>query len=142
MKSKWKKILLWSGGFVLAAIAVAKVVDINERPKRVASILNIPSLPKSARVIDCNAAFIPTDVVDTCSIEIDANDFPDLLSGYNFSESPTTETSHSAVFTKVGPEFPLAVEFTAVPKELKHGGHVKVLADRERRRAVIDLYVE
>lgn len=127
---------------MLAAIAIAKVIDIYERPKRVASILNIPALPPSTRVVDCNAAFIPTDVVDTCSIEIDPKDFPTLLRGYQFSESPTKETSHSAVFTKVGPEFPLAAEFTAVPKEFKHGGHVKVFADREQKRVVIDLYIE
>lgn len=127
---------------MLVALAVVKVIDINQRPKRVASILNIPFLPPSARVVDCKAAFIPTDVVDTCSIEIDPKDFPNLLRGYKFKEVSTTETSHSAVFTKVGPEFTVATEFIAEPKEFKHGGNVKVFTDRERKLVVIDLYIE
>lgn len=142
MKRNWKRILIWIGSLLLVAFAVVKIIDIKERPKRVASILNIPVLPNSLRVVDCKAAFIPTDVVDTCSIEIDPKDFPNLLNGYNFKEISTKETSHSSVFTKVGPEFPVATEFIAEPKEFKHGGNVKVFTDRERKRAVIDLYIE
>lgn len=142
MKRHWKKILVGFGILLLIAFAVFKVIDIKERPARVASILNIPSLPSSVRVVDCKAAFIPTDVVDTCSIEIDPKDFPNLLRGYTFKELPTTGTSHSAVFTKVGPEFHVTTEFMAEPKEFKYGGNVQVFTDRERKRAVIDLYIE
>ena len=141
-KQKWMKILAWVGGIIVVALVVMKAIDIKERPKRVASILNIPSLPTSVRIIDCKDAFIPTDVVVTCSVEVNPKDFPNLLGGYQFKESPATGTSHSAVFTKVGPEFPVTTEFIAEPKEFKHGGNVKVFADRERKRVVIDLYIE
>ncbi len=136
------KILVLLCGIVVVALLVIKVIDVKQRPKRVASILNIPSLPTSVRVIDCEDAFIPTDVVVTCSIELNPKDFPSLLRGYKFVETPTKETSHTAVPTKVGPEFPVTTEFTAEPKEFKYGGHVKVFADQERNRAVIDLYIE
>ena len=136
------KILAWIGGIVLIVLVVIKVIDIQQRPKQVASILKVSSLPTSIKVIDCKDAFIPTDVVVTCSIELDPKDFPDLLRGYKFVETPTKETSHTAVSTKVGPEFPVTTEFTAEPKEFKHGGHVKIFADKERKRAVIDLYIE
>lgn len=126
----------------MVALMAIKVIDVIQRPKRVASILNISSLPTSARIIDCKDAFIPTDVVVTCSIELDPKEFPNLLRGYKFIETPTKDTSHTAISTKVGPEFPVTTEFTADPKEFKHGGHVKIFADQERKRAVIDLYIE
>jgi len=142
MKRKWKKIIAWIVGIVVVSLVVIKIIDIQGRPKQVASILNIPSLSTSVRVIDCKDAFIPTDVVVTCSIELNPKDFPSLLRGYKFVETPTKETSHTVVPTKVGPEFPVTTEFTAEPKEFKHGGHVKIFADQERKRAVIDLYIE
>ena len=142
MKRKWMKILAYIGGVVVVALVVVKIIDVKERPKRVASMLNIPALPASARVIDCKDTFIPTDVVVTCSVELNPKDFPNLLRGYKFIETPTKETSHTAVSTKVGPEFPVTTEFTPKPKEFKHGGHLKVFADQERKRVVIDLYIE
>ena len=142
MKRNIWKILAWVGFLSIVILIVIRQIDIRHHPKRVASILNIPSLPASVRVIDCKAAFIPTDVVDTCSIEVATGDFSKLLIGYNYSELQTKSTSHTAVFTKVGPEFPIATEFIAEPKEFKHGGSVKVFTDKERKRAVIDLYIE
>ncbi|TSK04681.1 MAG: hypothetical protein FPO08_19245 [Geobacter sp.] len=126
----------------MIVLALIKAIDIQQRPKRVASILNITSLPASTRIIDCKDSFIPTDVVVTCSVEVNPRDFPNLLRGYKFVETPTNETSHTAVWTKVGPEFPVTTEFTAEPKEFKHGGSVKIFSDQERKRAVIDLYIE
>jgi len=120
MNKRWKKIIAWISVIFVIAIVVIKIIDIQGRPKRVASILNIPSLPTSARVIDCKDALIPTDVVVTCSIELEPKEFPNLLRGYKFVETPTKETSHTAVSTKVGPEFPVTTEFTAEPKEFKH----------------------
>jgi hypothetical protein len=142
MKRKLMKILAWIGGIGVIVLVVVKAIDIQQRPKRIASILNIPSLPTSARVIDCKDALIPTDVVVTCSMEMDPKDFPNLLRGYKFIETPTKDTSYTAVSTKVGPEFPVSSEYSAEPKEFKHGGHVKIFADQERKRAVIDLYIE
>ena len=81
MKKNWEKILIWTGGFLVVALTAIKIIGIYERPKRVASMLNIPSLPKSVRIIGCNAPFIPTDVVDTCSIEVDPKDFTSGLRG-------------------------------------------------------------
>lgn len=136
------KTFAWIGGIVVIMLVAIKAIDIQQRPKRVASILNIASLPISAKVIDCKDAFIPTDVVVTCSIELDPKDFPNLLRGYKLVETPTKKTSHTAVSTKVGPEFPVTTEFSAEPKEFKHGGYVKIFADQEQKRAVIDLYIE
>ncbi|MBJ6802076.1 hypothetical protein [Geomonas propionica] len=142
MERGWKKTLLWVGAVVVVALVVVKIIDVQRRPKQVASILNIPSLPTSVRVVDCKDEPIPTDVVVGCSIEMDPRDLPNLLRGYKFTETAVNETSHTAILTKVGPEFPVTSEFVVEPKEFKNGGHVKVCTDRERKRAVIDLYIE
>lgn len=143
MKSKrLLKIIVWVTALIVIAAVVLWVIDVYQRPRRVAYMLNIPSLPKSARVVDCKSPFIPTDVVIACSIEIDPRDFPYLLKGYDFTESTTNGTSHSVPLTKVGPEFPIASQFIAHPKEFKDGGAVTIVTDRERKRAVIDYYKE
>jgi len=63
MKSKGLlKIVVGVIGLVVIAAVIFWVIDVYQRPRRVANMLNIPSLPKSARVVDCKSPFIPTDV--------------------------------------------------------------------------------
>jgi hypothetical protein len=134
------------GGFAIALIAISILVlswlDEKENPGRVAFMLNIPSLPKSVQVLECQSPLIPTDLVLVCALEVSQEDFPELLKGFDFSQSSVVGSSHLMLYDKVGPEFPVTHQFIARPKEFKNGGQVTVLADMEMQRVVIDYYEE
>jgi hypothetical protein len=127
---------------IIIIVIVLRVVDINGRPERVAFMLNITSTPKSMRVIDCDSLLIPTDEVIICTIEIDPLEFPHLLKGYEFTKSAINGTSHTQISEKVGPEFSVAFQFSATPKDFIHGGQVSVFTDTEMKRALIEYYKE
>jgi hypothetical protein len=122
----------------------------------VASALNISAPPPSLQVIACDSPFT-TDVHTTCWIGIEPREFPLLLKGYNFEESPITGTIYGfkrltsviepqALLTvggsRAGSDFPVTLEYMIQPKEFQHGGSVRILADATRRHAVVHLYVE
>jgi hypothetical protein len=50
-----------------------------------AFILNISQIPPSVRTLDCNAN-ATTDVIVTCSFEIDPREFDEVLSGWQFAD--------------------------------------------------------
>ncbi len=141
-KKRCIKITGWIIGIIVAALLVLHIIDVYQYPERVAKMLNINKPPQSLHVIECNSSFVPTDVVITCSVEIDPAEFQEFLRGYQFTASTIKDTSNTAVITKTGPEFDVTAEYTAHPAEFKYGGHVKVIADAQRRRAIIDLYIE
>jgi len=58
--------------------------DRNKDPDRLAFILNIPQIPPSVRSLDCNAS-ATTDVIVTCSFEIDPRDYDKVLAGWQFT---------------------------------------------------------
>jgi len=62
--------------------------------------------------------------------------------GYSFSQTPMDGTSYAIGLPKIGPEFPVAEEYSVQPASFEHGGFVRVFADKERRRALVDLYIE
>ncbi len=59
--------------------------DRTRDPDRLAFILNISQIPPSVRNLDCNANAI-TDVIVTCSFEIDPREFDKVLSGWQFED--------------------------------------------------------
>jgi len=129
-------------GLVLMAGIGLWTYDWYRQPSVVAEILNIPSAPKSLRVVACKSPFT-TDVLTTCSIEITPSEFSALLLGYKFTRSPINETSYTlAAVPKVGPEFPVTVQYRVQPVSFKYGGSVTVFANAERDRAIVDLYIE
>ncbi|HWQ94610.1 MAG TPA: hypothetical protein VN418_03805 [Gammaproteobacteria bacterium] len=136
-----RKKLTWVAAFIGVAISVVWFFDIYRQPQMVARILNIPSPPGSLRVVECESP-VTTDVLTTCSVEISPDDFPLLLVGYHFEQIPAKGTSHTLGLPKVGPEFAVDVEFSVQPAEFKHGGFVRVLTDKDRRHAIVDLYIE
>ncbi len=140
----WRRIVI---GVTLVAfaigliIAIAWIIDINHRPQMVARILKIESVPQSVRVVDCESPFT-TDVLTTCALEIDPDDFPLLLKGYKFTQYQTDGTSHSLGLPKVGANFDIDIEYQVRPVEFKNGGQVAVYADKQRRHVIVDLYIE
>lgn len=140
MRRRWY-VPLGIAAVALAAYAGVRVKDHYDNPGRVAYMLNIATPPQSLRVLDCGSGPV-TDVVITCAIEIAPRDFPLLLAGYAFAETRINASSHSVGFQKIGAEFPVVVQYQAQPKSFKHGGFVTVVADQERARALVDLYIE
>lgn len=141
MQRRTRNTLIASLGLVVAIVVTLKAIEIHGNPDRVAYILNIASLPKSLRVLECESG-PPTDIVITCAIEIEPQDFPLLLKGYQFSKLRYEGTSYALDVPKVGAEFPVAIEYCVRPVAFKDGGSVKVFVDKENKHAVIDLYIE
>jgi hypothetical protein len=136
------KILSTVIGVIVIATIIVRVIDAHERPKNIAMLLNISSPPKSMKVVDCSSAWVPTDVVVVCAIEIDPKEFHSLLKGYEFTQTQAGGTSHTEISEKVGRDFSVAFYYVAKPDSFKHGGQITIIADKEKRNAVIDYYEE
>jgi len=141
MRKKTKTILIVVVGICVVAYFVIKAIDKHHNPERIAYMLNIPAPPKTLHVFECESGPI-TDIVITCAIEINPLEFPLLLKGYAYTQSPIEGTSYTAGNTKIGPEFPVSEEYIARPATFKDGGQVTILTDKERKRAIVDLYIE
>ena len=122
----------------------------------VATMLNIESLPQSVRAIDC-VSFGFSDVLDRCSFEIEPDDFPELLSGYEFQMLQVCGTGQPSLCVEkaeagmshdyccgpqTGENFHIAKSYVTTPRDAPHGGRLTVLTDASKRRAMVDLYVE
>ena len=136
-----RKLSAWVIALLVGTASIIWLYDVYRRPLMVTKILNISSPPESLQVMECESP-LTTDVLTTCSIEISPSEFPLLLAGYTFIESSTNGTSHALGLPKVGPEFAVSTEFMAEPPKFEYGGFVRVIADKERKRAIVDLYIE
>lgn len=79
--------LIFLAGAAVFGWGGAKVLnhwDRNKDPDRLAFILNISQIPPSVRNLDCNADAI-TDVIVTCSFEIEPRDYDKVLAGWQFT---------------------------------------------------------
>lgn len=141
MRKITKTVLIVIVGIFVVAYLTIKAIDKYHSPDRVAYILNIPAPPKTLHVFECESGPI-TDIVITCAIEINPEEFPLLLKGYSYTQSPIEGTSYTAGNTKLGPEFPVSEEYIARPASFKDGGQVTILTDKEKKRAIVDLYIE
>ena len=141
MERRTRTILFVALGAPLLGIGVLCATDHLRNPGRVAYMLNISAPPQSLKVSACESG--PwTDVVITCSIEINPVEFPLLLKGYSFSEASSNESSYALDLPKLGPEFTVASDYSVWPTSFKNGGSVRVFADAESRRAIVDLFIE
>ncbi|MGC6331487.1 hypothetical protein [Rhizorhabdus sp. FW153] len=143
-------ILLGIGG-----LAAVSGWNLNTR-HHIATMLNVEKLPQSISVVDC-ASFGVTDVLERCSFQISADDFPKLLSGYEFQVNQNCDvgkngfcvntadagTAHDyCCGPKLGDNFDIATTYIATPRDAPHGGSLTILTDTEKRRVMIDLYIE
>ena len=112
-----------------------------DRPHYVAEILKIESIPKSAKVADCDSWGF-TDVLVTCALTIAPKDFDQLLLGYPFNYSKDQRSSHSLGGPDVGEEFEAVHVYGVWPSEFVHGGAVHVYANASKDKVIVDLYIE
>jgi hypothetical protein len=108
----------------------------------IADALALKRSPNSIGAARCKSWGF-TDRLTTCSFDVSQRDFTVLLSGRRWTVQPATGGSYGfSGGPKVGPEFPVEVEYIALPPEFKHGGEVRLVANHERTRVQVDLYEE
>ncbi|MBB4172023.1 hypothetical protein [Rhizobium sp. BK538] len=77
--------LAGAAAFSWCGMLVLNYWDRTKDPDRLAFVLNISQIPSSVRNLNCNAS-ATTDVIVTCSFEIDPRDFDKVLSGWQFTD--------------------------------------------------------
>jgi hypothetical protein len=114
------------------------------RPRQIiGSLLRLESVPASLRNAKCESWGF-TDGLTICAFEIDPADFPALLRGWQFDQTPASGSSYSFVNgPRLDPEFSVAAQFSILnPPAFPHGGRVLLVADASRSRAQVDYYEE
>ncbi|MCW9706980.1 hypothetical protein [Fodinibius salsisoli] len=130
-------------GLFLLLVSFLFIYDSFRGQERIASMLDIKMSPASLRVVDCESPFA-TDVLVTCAIEVDSVDFTMLLEGYSYKKRAISASSYSVVGPNIGKEFEVTEEFSVEPdnRKFKNGGRVQIFTDKQKKRAIIDYYIE
>ena len=121
-------------GFSFVLIAVLWIKFVHNDGRLVANLLNIKSTPTSLKVIECVSPS-PLDKATLCAIEVDAVDFPSLLSGYTFDSEVGSGTSYDGFAVEVGDKFPINTLYIA--KNINNG-YLSVSVSADKKRALID----
>ena len=142
----WTSQTLKQGAIAFVAIAIAILLaNLFSEPsaeQRIGSLLRLENVPSSLANAECESWGM-TDVLATCSFELEPEQFSNLLTGWDFRQTPASGSSYEfSSGPKVGREFPIAVEFSASPSEFEHGGRISIVADVERSRVQLDYYEE
>ena len=97
----------WIIGFVIISIfwMTCFIFSYHYERKMIANILNIPELPESFVISECDTlAFI--DVHTKCAVKVEPLDFPVLINGYSYKEYKIYQSSYEiGIKHKVGKEF-------------------------------------
>jgi hypothetical protein len=126
---------------VVVAIGASTAWHVGER-RHVADMLDISELPSSARNIDC-ASFGVTDVLERCSLELEARHFAGLLAGHRYESVSETKMAYQLCCgPEVGEDFRVARLYLSTPSDAPYGGSLTVAVDAARRRVMVDLYIE
>ena len=113
------------------------------KDQMLASILGLRSLPPSVSDVHCKSVSW-TDRLWTCAFSVDPSEFEALFAGESFEEGQTRwPNAHDfPMALKLGPNFPVAHYFRAVPGSYSGGGEIVVLASSDESRVVAHLYIE
>jgi hypothetical protein len=135
-------VLILAGSAVLWGFAMLmNSLDGRKHPRRLAFILNNPSIPSSVRDVDCSSDAI-TDVIISCAFAIDPNDFEQLLAGWEFDQQASGTGTSYEEYPNLGREFDIGVRYQTQPPSFKHGGVVELLSNADKTRAVASRYEE
>ena len=110
---------------------------------QVANLFDLKGVPWSVRSAHCKSVFT-SDILLTCAFRVDGRDFPKLLAGEKFSQTPT-EYKHAHDFPMaldLGDNFVPAFHYLAIPKGAEHGGALDVFADASKTHVLAHLYIE
>jgi hypothetical protein len=135
-------VLILAGSAVLWGFArVMNSLDGLKDPRRLAFILNSPSIPSSVRDVDCSSDAI-TDVIISCAFAIDPKDFEQLLAGWEFDQQASGIGTSYLENPNLGREFDIGVRYQAQPPSFRHGGVVELLSNADKTRAAASRYEE
>ena len=133
---------------VLVIVSITAMALYDEAPGQLRSMLKIKELPASAKNIKCTGPFVITDALVTCGFEIEPDDMASMLVGWRFSVEKARRSSRSVDYI----DNDLRSEFTPFNANYIYhadddqfgpaGGHLFVVIDKERRNALVDLYIE
>ena len=142
MKFARALVLILAGSAVLWGFAkVMNSLDGLKDPRRLAFILNSPSLPSSVRDVDCSSDAI-TDVIISCAFAIEPKEFDRLLVGWKFDQQASGIGTSYSKYPNLGHEFDIRIRYQAQPPSFKHGGVVELLSNADKTRAVASRYEE
>ncbi len=127
---------------MIASVTSIVLYDTSERTLR--SVLQIEKLPKSVNNVKCVVPLVMTDDLASCSFQVEPSDLVSTLAGWRFSgakergnsldfasdPSDLTQFKVDYIYRADGDQFGPA------------GGHVIVVIDKDRRNALVDLYIE
>ncbi len=128
---------------VLSAYGVGSLIY-ETRPNRIVGhLLRLSQIPASLQNAECESWSV-SDVLTTCTFDLDPKDFPTLLTGWNFKQRSATGGSYSfSGGPKLGREFQVESEFgISDPPDFANGGRVSLVADASRTRFQVDYYEE
>lgn len=128
---------------LLGAWGIGSVIYETRPTRIVGHLLRLSRIPASLRNAECESWSV-SDVLTTCTFELDPTDLPKLLTGWSFKRLSAKGRSYSfSGGPKLGREFPVDVEFAiANPREFPNGGRVSLIADASRTRFQVDYYEE
>ena len=142
LSKKFKFCSIITASILLLVWFLNMYIGIRADEKTIVYMLNILKTPNSLKEPECESWGF-TDILETCYIEISPKEFPLLLKGYTYQESPQFSNSHEVVRgQKLGPTFPVSKQYIAEPSEFKHGGFVSIYTNTEMNKAILDLYIE
>jgi len=108
----------------------------------IARLLRLDRAPSSVANAACESWGV-TDVLTTCSFEVDPAEFASLLTGWPFKEQAASGGSYSySGGPRIGQEFAVATEYSVLPQQFEHGGRISVVANKERSLVQVDYYEE
>ena len=129
---------------VFAAIAYVVYIDFTpSRGIKPEMWLNIEKLPDSVEIIGCESWGF-SDVLAACQIELSPDDFDKLLKGWPHSSSPARGSTFTGSRPDVGERFDYSTVYNLQldRKLAPYGGYLHIETDEERKKALIEIYIE
>ena len=133
----------WIGGALATCAAVSAVAYVyDQRPVRhIAGILQIAAVPASVSDARCESWGFP-DTLETCTFSLRAADFPKLVQGAAFRQRRVAGNSFGySGGPELGPQFEASMLYEATLPEFKNGRNVRLVTNRDRTKAQVDLWV-
>ncbi len=146
------RVVLYLGAVAMMLSLAWKGCMYFDNRNTLAFTLNTKSLPKSVKNVECSGLAI-TDYVATCIFELDPKDFGRLTARRAFQTVHCDSLPYSEYYaTRLAPNLQPTTCLVTYPfargidnYEVRHpqtAGHVSVLLDRQRRQALVDIYIE
>jgi hypothetical protein len=142
IRRKWIYAGLGWAALVVASITAISLYDTPARTLR--SVLQIEELPASVSNVKCVVPLVMTDDLASCSFQVEPYDMVSTLVGWRFSGENERGNSLDFAYDPADlTQFKVDYIYRADKDQFgPAGGHVIVVIDKDRRNALVDLYIE